>query len=84
MPHLNDLMLGTNLLQKIDKDVFTFVHAVNLDLSFNRFEVLQKDRIPWNHLKRLRVHNNPWTCGCETKWLRKTLITQANEESQFA
>ncbi len=70
LAQLTLLDLNNNSISSIDSGTLEVSdRLIELDLSSNSLRSAPEGAFPWGSLSKLRVHGNPWTCDCRTKWL---------------
>ncbi|KAI0221760.1 hypothetical protein LSAT2_026989 [Lamellibrachia satsuma] len=80
---LTALDLSHNQLSDISRDAFKHLSVLKkLSLQFNSLVTLDVSAIPWGNAAStiLLVHDNPWRCNCDMKWLaEKKFVSKWND-----
>ncbi len=82
---LRKLHINNNILRTIDADTFFNLKQLDIiDLSHNQIQVLSSDQLNTQSMQKIVLHDNAWTCSCETGWMTTNAkVLQFNLKSQM-
>ncbi|ELT98977.1 hypothetical protein CAPTEDRAFT_159275 [Capitella teleta] len=81
---LQILSLRENNLHYIEDGAFSGLRALRqLDVSYNRLQLLEIPDAFWLGLNQALVHHNEWHCGCHTEWMMASSVVLWNDNQSL-